>query len=536
MRFTELWKLTQTVYREISFQSVFLLRAGAMLPKKGRGSITQLVKNASTNTRISKILTTIFIAAFALTVFLPIQYGLVSQQSTETFLAGGISAYLTIVLSLISIMGLQVSTSFVSSKILEVLGPLPLTKRDVSSIIFLCFTRIFDLPLISSIIILLSLYLFIGGSAIGALILLAAITVTEIFALALTIGLARFFYSRVASGSGRSRWKAMLRIIFMLVWILPSFGTYLVTNFSNQIIQTFAHASQPLLLAYPFCFGFLVSFASFSQNINLVTLYIAVGTSAAYTVLALFALRWVVRSISKISVGATPSSARELVKDTLVSPQRPWLGIIRKDLRVASRAPSYASLFLLPPLETALLGLSLFSSGETGFAAVLGILVGSSLVTLVLPPTLLSIEGLASSYTRSLPLTKRTVISAKAMLSTLMYASSLLLLILVALCIGKDAVPIIAFGVVQMFGISAASLLELLLSARIFWKEGFAIGNIYARLSTYIALIIPGMVLALAPVAVAVATFVLATRLTIWVYFAVALAEFAVMALIVYKQ
>jgi len=536
LRFTELWKLSQKVYREISFQSIYLFRAGAMLPQKGRGSITQLVKNASTNTRVSKILTTIFIAAFALSVFLPIKFGMLTPQTVETILAGGISAYLAIVLSLISIMGLQVSTSFVSSKILEVLGPLPLTKQDVSSIIFLCFTRMFDLPLISSIVILLALYLFIGGSAIGALILLAAVIVTEIFALALTIGLAKFFYSRVTSGSGHSRWKAMLRIIFMLVWILPSFGTYLVTNFSSQIIQSFASASQPLLLAYPFCFGFIVSFANFSQNTNSASLYIAVATSTAYTVLALFALRWVIHSIGKISVGATPRGARELVKDTLVSPKRPWLGIVRKDTRVASRSPSYASLFLLPPLETALLGLSFFSSSEIGFAAVLGILVGSSLVTLVLPPTLLSIEGLASSYTRSLPLTKRTVISAKAVLSTLMYVSSLLLLILVALLMGKDTILITTFGVIHMFGITAASLLELLLSARIFWKEGFAIGNIYARLSTYIALVIPGAVLAMAPVVAAVATYVLATQLTVWVYFAVAFVEFAVMALIVYKQ
>lgn len=543
MRFSEMWRASQKVYKEISFQSIFSFRSGGMLPQRGKGSVAQLVKNAQVNTLISKLLTVIFVGVFGLTIFMPFRFGSPVANSREVIFTGGVSAFLAVVLSLITVMGLQVSTSFVSSKTLDVLGPLPLSRRDISSIVFLCFVRIFDIPLVGSIVILLAAYAFAGGTLIGGIIAFVGIISTEVFALALTIGLARFFYSRVASGGGRSRWKGLLRIVFILVWILPSFGTYFVINFATQIAQSFAStvgvfasSSQLLLLAYPFCFGFLVSFANSSQNAGTSAPLLALGSSMGYSVLAYLALRWVMGSVRKIGAGGMITGAREIVKDTFVSPQAAWLGIIRKDLRVASRAPSYASLFLLPPLETALLALSFSSVGEVGFSASLGILVGVSLVTLVLPPMLLSIEGLASSYTRSLPLRKRTAISAKAVLSMLMYSSSLLILILVALYLRRNIFVVLTFGLIQMFSVAAAGLLELIISARKFWNEGFAIGNIYARLSTYITIIVPGLGIALIPVVAAVATYVLATSMTVWVYLGVAFAEFAVMLLIASRE
>lgn len=544
MKFTELWRITQKVYREMSFQSIFSYRAGGMLPRGSKDSIARLVSRASTNTLISKILTTIFVGVFAVTTFVPIRFGSFQGQPLEAVFAGGISAYLSIVLSLVTIMGLQVSTSFVSARVLDVLSPLPLSRKEISSVLFLCFVRIFDIPLASSVVILVIMYLFAGGSAAGSLAVLTAVVVTEIFALALTIGLAEFFYSRVVSSGGRSKWKALLRIIFTLVWILPSFGTYFVINFSSSIVRYFASStqaltsgSQLLLLAYPFTFGFLGAFATaLPQNATPIAVTMVIGSSVFYVVLAAFALRWVIRSISAVSVGAVSHGTREVVKDTSISPQRPLVGIIRKDLRVASRSPSYASLFLLPPLETALVSLSFASSAEIGFAATLGILVGVSLITLVLPPMLISIEGLASSYVRSLPLTKRTVVSGKAILAVLMYASSLLILILIGLYLGTSVVTMIIFGLIQMLAVSAAILLELILSIRKFWKEGFAVGNIYARLSTYVAIVIPGLVLALAPIVAAVATYAFATDLTIIVYLVTGLAEFVAMALISYRM
>ena len=543
MKFRELWRLSNTVFKEISFQSIFSMRAGSGLPQRGRTNIKQLIQTAAFNVLISKILTTIFVAAFGFILFVFPMGNTYSSASRELTIAVSVSTFLMSILFLIVFMGLQVATSFVSSKIADVLSPLPLSRQEVSSIIFVCFVRIFDMPLITAVIVLVSAYSLVGGTLLGGLIGLVAVIVTEIFALALTIGLARFFYARVASGGGRSKWKAVQRFIFMLVWILPTFGTYLVLNSAAQIVVAFASftqsissTSQLLALAFPFSFGFLVSFATFLQETNLLALGFSVASSLGYLVLAVYCFRWVTRTVRKIGGGAIASAAREIVKDTVISPQMPWIGIIRKDLRIASRSPAHASLFFFPALQTALLAISFSTISEMGFSVTLGVLTGVSMVTLLLPPSMFSIEGLASTYMRSLPMKKKTLIFAKTALATTMYLSSLVVLFIVAVYLGRDFSFILTFGLVHAFSVAAACMLELMILANKFWSEGFAMGNVYARLSMFILILLPGYVMAGIPIIAAFVTFFFAEQLILPVFFTIAFAEFAVMTLVASRE
>lgn len=538
MKFSKLWRLSSIMYKEISFQSIFSLRAGGALPRRGKNDIKTLIGNAEVSTIISKLVTTLFIAFFGFVVFLPLMSGTGSSYPTRELTAvGSISTFLAVVLFLISFMGLQVSTSFVSSKAIDVLTPLSLSKSDISHIVFLCFIKIFDIPLVASVMVLLLAYYFIGGSFLGGLAAFAGIIVTEAFALMLTVGLARFFYSRVAGGGGKSRWKTLLRFVFMLVWILPSFGIYFVVNFAGQIAQSFASLTQSfssilqlLVLIYPFSYGYLVSFMTFSFQASYLTVALSVAACLGYFVLAAYCVKWVTRTVGRIGAGGISTALREVVKDTVVSPQVPWLGTIRKDLRIASRSPSYASLFLLPAIEAAVLAMSFSSFNEVGLSSTLGLLTGMSVVVLMLPPTLVSIEGLAASYTRSLPLKKKTLISAKTLLSTLTYAISLVVLFAVALYVGRSYFYILTFGAIHLFSVAAATMLELIILTNKFWKEGFAIGNIYARLSTYILIILPGLTVVMIPIIAAIVTFLLAQPLTLAVFLGTAVAEFAAVA------
>lgn len=538
MKFSELWRLSSIMYKEISFQSIFSLRAGGALPRRGKNDIKTLISNAEVSTIISKLVTTLFIAFFGFVVFLPLMAGTSSSYPTRELTAvGSVSTFLAVVLFLISFMGLQVSTSFVSSKAVDVLSPLSLSKSDVSRIVFLCFVRIFDIPLAASVTVLLLAYYFIGGSFLGGLAAFTGVIVTEAFALALTISLARFFYSRVAGGGGKSKWKTLLRFAFMLVWILPSFGIYFVVNFAEQIVQSFASltqgfsaALQLLVMIYPFSYGYLVSFATFSYQVDYLTVALSAGACLGYVALAAYCVRWVTRTVGRIGVGGIGTALREVVKDTIVSPQVPWLGTIRKDLRIASRSPSYASLFLLPAIEATVLAMSFSSFSEVGLSSTLGLLTGMSVIVLMLPPTLVSIEGLAASYTRSLPLKKKTLISAKTLLSTLTYAISLIVLFIVALYMRKSYFYILTFGAIHLFSVAAATMLELIVLTNKFWKEGFAIGNIYARLTTYILIILPGLAVVMIPIIAALATFLLAQSLTLAVFLGIAVTEFAVAA------
>jgi hypothetical protein len=158
------------------------------------------------------------------------------------------------------------------------------------------------------------------------------------------------------------------------------------------------------------------------------------------------------------------------------------------------------------------------------------------MITLLLPPTLLSIEGLASAYTRSLPMKKRTLISAKTLLSTVTYVISLVVLSIVAVYAGRDFSFVLTFGTIHTFAIAAAVMLELTILTDKFWKEGFAVGNIYSRLSTYVLIFIPGFAVVLVPMIVAVVTFFLAKQLYLTAFLATALAEFTLMTAVVVRE
>ena len=543
MKFRELWRISSTVSKEVSFQSIFSTRAGSSLPRRGSTDVQRLVKNATYNVWISKILTTIFICAFGFVMFLPERgQTLFADTSHEFMIVASVSTFLAAVLFFIVFMGLQVATSLVSSKIADSLSPLPLSKKEVSNVVFLCLVRIFDLPLVAGLVVLPTAYLLVGGSIVGGSISVIAIAVSEIFGLTLTIGLAKFFYSRVAGGGGRSKWKTLTRFLFMLVWMVPAFGTYFVINFADVIIrsflwftQLFGSSLQLLVIVFPFSFGFFISFLSGSQAVNIPSIVLSIISSIGYVFLAIYCFRWVTNTMRKIGSGGILKVDRESVKDTLLRPRTPLFGIIRKDLAIASRSPSYAILFLLPALQVAILAVS-FSSFESGLFVTLGVLTGISMTTLVLPPTMFSIEGLASSYTRSLPLRKKTLILAKTLLALFIYIISIIALLVIALFFKKDFTMEIIFGVLNLFSIASASMLELTILARKFWKEGFALGNLYARLFTFILILVPGYIVAGIPMVAAFATYLLAENMVLQVFLTAALAEFAVMSLIVYKQ
>lgn len=500
------------------------------------------MNSAQTNTLLSKILTSVFIAAFAFIVFFQPSFMNGPSAAPQTAaIIGAVTAFLTSVLFLIVFMGLQVSTSFISSKAVEILSPLPLSRRDISNIVFVCFLRIFDLPLIVAVVSFVSAYMFLVGSILGGLAALTAVLVTECFAVSASIASARFFYSRVSGAGGRSTWKAAMRVIFMIVWVLPTVGIYLVLNFAFQIVDSFAALTRVLTsftsllaLVYPFSFGFLISLTTSMSGADAIALGLSILSFFLYVLAAFYCLKWVTRTVRSLGAGQVTSVLREIVKDTIVRTASPWLGIIRKDLRVASRSPSYASLFLLPVVQTVVLATSFSSFENVGLENALGILVGMSTLTLIIAPILFSIEGLSSSYSRTLPLRRRTLIGAKAFLATLTYVIALTVLSIVALFVAKDFSMLLIFGGTYMFSIAAGNMVELVIMANKFWKEGFAIGNIYSRLSTYIVVVLPGIAIIMMPVIGAIAAYFFAESLVLPIFAATSIIEFALATLFIF--
>lgn len=511
MTLSELWNLSKVVYKEVSFQSIFSLRSGGIIPQRDDETVFRLVKNAELNTLINKALTTIFIFVFAAVIFLPHPFKTTFMRvSDELSVTGDVSAFLSVVLFMITIMGLQVTTAFVSSHIVDFLATLPLSKSDISKIVFLCFLRMFDLPLISAAVVFVLNYGVLRGSPFGFFSSLLSIATTEIFALTLTIALSFFFYHKVSSGSNRSKLRTLLRLAYAIIWILPALGTYFIANFAAQIAQSFilltqifSPATYLLAFLYPFSFGFLVSYSTLYKSANVNTLSLSTISSIIYLVLAAYSLRWILIKIGKIGAAEVYSTQGVSIEEINISPKSPLFGIIQKDFRIASRSPSYSSLFFMPAVQTIVLAISFSSLGEMKFSISLAILIGVSIVTLLIPPTLFSIEDVGYAYIRSLPINWKTLIAAKTAFSLFSYGTSFLALMAVAVITGVNFWNLTTLGFVHIFSITSASIMELMMLFKEFYEKKVSLGNLYLRFYAYIPIVLLGMAVAISPLMVA---------------------------------
>lgn len=539
-KFSELWKISSIIYREICFQSIFSLRLGAALPKMSSEKIGKMARQAEINMLISKILVTFFVAFLAMMPLAYWLYFVVELKLVEELaVVGCVSVFVASLFFLLVMLGLQATTSLVATKAFEILGALPISRGDISKIALLSFLRIFDIPLITALLVFPTSFFIVFHSFFGGLAALFAVVLTEVFALTLTIGSAKFFYSKIAGGGGSSKYKIIMRFIYMLIWILPSFGIYLFMNFAVQILQTFAFSLAQisvahtfvLALAYPFSLGFLVAFATFPYKVDLATAVVFAGSTILYAALGYFGLNYTGSAIKRIGLGRIIVASKTLVKDLFIRPKSAFFGIVVKDLRVASRSPSYASILMLPALQTIIIVLSLLSFASINLETVLGFLAGVSLLSLIVTPTLFSAETLASAYTRSLPLKRRTVVGAKTFLSALTYVSCVIALTIVALYLRRELIFIIAFGLVQAISVAAGCMVELVLLVKKFWDVELTPGNIYTSLFVFIIVLIPGIIVCITPM---LACFIIAgfsnVLYTLTIFLAIAIIELGAVA------
>jgi len=520
MNTSELWRLSRKVYREIVFQSFFSLRAGGTLSQAGDAekNIATLARSAEVNSMISKLIMAFFIGFTGVFTFFS---GVLLEMDRDLAAVCGVSSMLSTVLFMMVFMGLQVATSFVSSRVAEFLTPLPVSGRDVSKILLMCFIRIFDIPLIATILIIPVAYGVSYGSIPGALTVLLSVVITEVFALAIAVFLALSFYSKVVRGGGGSAWRMLMRLFYMLIWVIPMFLMYMVTSFAMQMVNLMKTLTQNLsyllTLLYPFSLGFLASLTTFFNIDDPRIAVLSVGSSLIYFALAAYSFKWLIKRVVGIGFGSVAAGSRMEVKEVSINPGPPCLGIIKKDLRIASRSPSYFSVLIMPVIQIVILSFSLSSlypdasGGPTGLLpfALLPLFMTSLLMVLLLPPVLLNMESMAYSYVGSLPLRRRTLILAKTILSIIVYSISILVLLAVTMLRAPGLVYILALlGGISTFSVIASIITETLLLSRTF-GQAIPSGNLYLKFYAYILPLILSFIVAAIPILVYFVTFLL---------------------------
>ncbi|MCI4367420.1 MAG: hypothetical protein L3K08_06680, partial [Thermoplasmata archaeon] len=353
------------------------------------------------------------------------------------------------------------------------------------------------------------------GLAFGSLWAAAAIIPGTAMVLLVAIGLSlatgRFYVHRVV-GSGGGRWATSLRWAYLVLWTLPAFALFGFVTFSPQFfteLDTLYVNGElgpltALLSTFPFPLAELPLYTP-GQSPPEVSAWPILVLGAIYLGLMVPLAGWMrgapralARAVSMNAV-ETSAPARVLRSRSIVR------AVLDKDLRTASRTPGFAFLILLPILDAVAIGLWSFLGHPTaGNVLTIGAAaVGSSaLLATFFAPAFFAIEVFGFSYTRSLPLPREDLLTGKIVLVLgifLASASIVLGLAAAAIPTGYVVVSFAFFALAELPAILAASLLEFTLLFRRAAKTGLPITSLYAGAGWVLAVSIPGLILAGAP-------------------------------------
>jgi hypothetical protein len=474
MKLAEAWHLSRIPYGEVVYRSIAEERGrmwwgafGRNRPGKEAQDDLELTKRALRIAKFDKLIVAIFnivvsVAPFASSFLGAAVFGLTSS----------ISLSLAVTFGFTTLYAIQTLSSFVSAESSELLSTLPIAQDDFSLITLFSFIRSVDYMVAGSILSQVVLTAYLTGSPLATLIMLAASTMNTLFAVTVALWFSRIFQKNRLRG-GRSKANTVLRLVFILMWGLLLVGVgflfsipwYIVPNLENTLLGV-GHASGLLFsLLYPFSTGIVIADIVYS-NVTFTTALLASAAMVGYTLLAILAGEWSLRTVKRVSQGCGVKIARVTARDFSVKTCRPLPAYVLKDLKVASRNPATAFFFALPVLETVIITL-LISSFETLRTAV--VLVATSMggiFALFLPLALLSAEGRGLEYTKTLPINSRRIIVSKALVSTATYVPVPLALVGLSSVKPLTSLSTILIPFFIIMAVASASIFEIKLFLR----------------------------------------------------------------------
>ena len=508
-------RYARVAFRELSFQAVYAIRQGNVLPTQAAEG---LVPRAARRVTQSKLLVsfvlgllTVGAAAFAARAT---TVPFVAAPLTPTVIAAGVvTGLLALDAAFLWWTGLQVLPTLLSSSVVPVLDPLPIDAETRRQTLLLVYLRLFDLPVATVVTVTPVVFGIALGPLAGIAVLPGAVS-AAILALALSLTTGRFFVRRIQGmrgGGGRT----VVRWAYLLLWLIPSFAILGFLTAATEFLAVLGSvaafgpplARALLYSAYPVPFGLLTGVAAHGYaGIGLGPLG-TVGVlvvADAYFGLVLWAAVWLYREVGELGHLPLAAPSGGPVPEYRLRPWSPAWAVIQKDLRVASRTPGYAFLLLLPLLDAVALGLLTLAdapgpTAATGLA--LGAVTAAALLATFFGPAFFAIEVLAYSYGRTLPLADRSVIAGKVILVAGVYSAASAIVLLLASARVAAAPLFLGFAVAELPAVVAAACLELGWLFRTARRRGFPIANLYSGAWTAILVALPGLVIAGLPLA-----------------------------------
>jgi hypothetical protein len=508
------YRLQRRLFPELAYEAIYAVPQGNIAPLVPPSQVAPRAMERVVQSKLLVAGLLTVLAAGAAALLLPEAHRLVAPDlSAGLYHATVLGGLLLLEASLLWWTGLQVLPAFLTSPILPTLETLPLEERTVERTVLLLFLRLFDLP---AAVVVVATPVFVGlalGSALAGLALLPGVISVVAVALALALATGRFFVRRVQAAPGGWR-PAALRWIYLVLWTLPAFAIYLYVSFGPSFVAWLAAAAagrapgavDGLLATYPFPFAALPTIAaggSLSGGPGPGPIVAVITGAVLYTLATALLLRWLPAAPRALAVDR--GAARAAVpRPGALHPRSASASVLFKDLRIASRSPSYGFLVLLPLLDA--VGLGLYTVvGTVGavnaFRIAAGAVATAALLAVFFGPAIYSIELKGYAYSRSLPLTERAVVGGKTLLVSGIYLAAAGLVLLIALSLVFDPLPFAAFILAELPAVVAAALFELALLSRAARRRGLPIPNLYAGSWWAFGVGIPGVIVAGAPLA-----------------------------------
>jgi len=515
------FRLAEMAYLELSFQAVYALRQGNVLaaetPKIPGGLAAQARRRVAQSKFLVSLLIVMLIGGSMLTltpffeqIFLVGPVAVPLPLYTGTVVAG----LLLLELSFLWMVGLQSLPTFLGSQILPVLETLPIPDKKLDRVALLVLFRLFDAPAVTALVLTPLALGFAFHSTLAGLLVLPGVLIVIILAMGLSLRTGRFFVQHVQGSRGGLR-ESVLRWFYLLLWAVPAFGIYGFVSFGFQIIGGLAYLSRTapgvlgnLLLIFPFPLGLMPLFGlSGTSSIGLLTggnvVTIALA-AAGYGGLALGVARWLLTAPRALSRLTPEVEVSDKPRGVVLRPVRASAAILLKDLRTASRTPGYAFVILLPLIDAVVIGLSSYIGAprpNSVFDLAAAAVSTTAILAIFFGPAFFATEVMGYSYTRTLPLTNRSMLLGKSSLIVLIY------LIASAIVVGLTILRLLelwlffAFIIAELPGLIAAAFLEIGLLFRRAEAAGVPVSLMSSGAWWATTVVLPGIAIAGLPIA-----------------------------------
>lgn len=469
MKLLEAWRRSRLPYKEIVFRSIAEEKGRMWWGGFGRGQLGEdaendyeLTKKALRIAKFDKSLVAIFCVVAAVIPFMSQFLG------SETLgLTSAISLSLAVTFGFTALYAIQTLSSFVNPESSALLSILPLEPNDFSLITLFSFVRSVDYIVVGSIASQVLLVAYYTMSPFAVLAMFAASTMNAVLAVAVSLWFSRIFNKSVSRG-GRSKRSTVLRLLFILMWGSLLMGVSLLISLPWYIVPslelTLLNPNQPLNLLFcmfhPFSAGITVS-STVQSGVAASTSLFAAASLVVYLLVAVFAGKWMLTTVKRISHGTDIKISRVTTKDFSVKPRSPLFGYVMKDLKTASRNPATAFFFALPVLETVIVSFVVANFEVLRASTLLVSTFMGGIFVLLMPLALLNAEGTGLEYAKTLPLTLDRIVTSKTLISTLVYVPVPIVLLVMALLkpITSPLVILIPFFII--LSVASASIFEI---------------------------------------------------------------------------